>query len=174
MARVENNRTKPIQKNQGNFFYDDNEVEGNVTDSRLPHEFDTNGSYRSEAWEKIDHEEADQNYLSDRSPEYNGYYGDMNARDNIGADVYARTDHRGKGPKGWKRSDERIREDVCEALYNSYDVDASQIEVYVEEGIARLSGAVPTRRMKKIAENLTEKVGGIVDVQNEIQIRNTF
>ena len=32
--------------------------------------------------------------------------------------------HRGKGPKGYTRSDERIREHVCEVLSDDHHVDA--------------------------------------------------
>ena len=39
--------------------------------------------------------------------------------------------HRGRGPKGYTRSDERIREDVNDRLSDDPFVDASEIEVMV-------------------------------------------
>src|SRR3954453_14579983 len=43
--------------------------------------------------------------------------------------------YRGRGPKNYQRSDERIREDVCERLERDERVDASDLEVNVENGI---------------------------------------
>ena len=79
--------------------------------------------------------------------------------------------HFGKGPKNWKRSDELIREDVCEALYESYDVDATDIEVKVEEGLVTLSGSVNSRFAKKEAELCIEYLRGVVDIKNELKIK---
>ncbi len=77
----------------------------------------------------------------------------------------------GKGPKGWRRSDAMIREDVCEALaYDAY-VDAHDITVTVEEGEVTLDGTIPDRSHKRIAEQLTERVRGVVDVHNRLTVR---
>lgn len=80
-------------------------------------------------------------------------------------DEYRNT-HYGKGPKGWTRSDERIKEEVCEALYNSNEVDATEIEVSVKEGVVSLKGSVDTRSTKRIAEDLVDDISGVQDVQN--------
>src|SRR5262245_20667475 len=50
--------------------------------------------------------------------------------------------HAGKGPRGYRRSDARIYEDVCEALTRDGEVDASDVEVTVEDGQVMLSGTV--------------------------------
>ncbi|HEX2494143.1 MAG TPA: BON domain-containing protein, partial [Steroidobacter sp.] len=52
--------------------------------------------------------------------------------------------HRGKGPRGYRRSDERIREDVCDVLTDDPRVDASSIEVTVKDCEVTLSGATNT------------------------------
>lgn len=77
--------------------------------------------------------------------------------------------HFGKGPKNWQRSDERIREEACEALYRSYDVDASDIEVEVKDGCVFLRGTVDTRQTKKLAEDVVENISGVKDVQNQLR-----
>jgi BON domain len=77
----------------------------------------------------------------------------------------------GKGPKGWQRSDERIKEDVSEALARDPDIDASDIEVQVNQCEITLSGTVDDRRMKRLAEDCVERVFGVVDVQNQIRVR---
>lgn len=79
--------------------------------------------------------------------------------------------HFGKGPKGWKRSDERIKEEVCEALYHSRDVDASNIEVEVKDGCVYLKGEVDSRDTKRLAEDTVENVAGVRDVQNALMFR---
>lgn len=76
----------------------------------------------------------------------------------------------GKGPKGYKRSDERIREEVSEALYRDYHVDASEIEVDVKDGIVTLSGTVDSRQSKRAAEECIENLTGVSDVHNRIRI----
>lgn len=74
--------------------------------------------------------------------------------------------HFGKGPKGYKRPDLAIFEDVCDALFLSREVDASDIEVEVREGIVYLTGVVPDRRSKRLAEREIELISGVKDVQN--------
>lgn len=79
--------------------------------------------------------------------------------------------HRGRGPKGYRRSDETIREDVSEALYRSSEVDASEIEVSVDKGIVTLKGFTETRNQKKAAESAIENLAGIEDVYNDLRVR---
>lgn len=81
------------------------------------------------------------------------------------------SEHSGKGPKGWKRPDRLIKEDVCEALYRSSSVDASEIEVKISDGIVTLEGAVTDRPMKRMAERCLDRVKGIEDVQNRLSIK---
>ncbi|MFP5384880.1 MAG: BON domain-containing protein [Bacteriovoracia bacterium] len=78
----------------------------------------------------------------------------------------------GKGPRGYKRSDETIREDVSEALYRSSEVDASEIEVFVSEGEVKLKGTVSDRDQKKMAESVIENLAGVRDVFNELHVKN--
>jgi osmotically-inducible protein OsmY len=77
----------------------------------------------------------------------------------------------GIGPKGYRRSDERIREDVSEALARDRFVDASQIEVDVKDGRVILRGSVMERQMKRRAEDCVEHLSGVQDVRNEIEVR---
>jgi len=81
-------------------------------------------------------------------------------------------DYRGRGPKGYRRSDETIKEDACEALYRSSGVDATNIEVFVQKGIITLKGFVEDRDQKRMAEAAIEKLSGIDDVYNELRVKN--
>jgi hypothetical protein len=77
----------------------------------------------------------------------------------------------GKGPKNYVRSDERIREDVCEQLTHHPQVDASDIEVTVREGEVTLTGTVDTRMAKRAAEEAGDHVRGVKDVHNQLRVR---
>lgn len=77
--------------------------------------------------------------------------------------------HRGKGPVGYARSDERIKEQVCEALTDDHHIDASAIHVNVKDGEVTLTGTVPERRMKRLAEDCVERMSGVKDVTNNIK-----
>ncbi|HEU4700812.1 MAG TPA: BON domain-containing protein [Gemmatimonadales bacterium] len=78
--------------------------------------------------------------------------------------------HAGRGPRNWRRSDERICEDVNEALTRDPDVDATGIEVSVEHGEVTLKGDVDDRRMKRIAEDVAASVSGVHDVHNRLKV----
>jgi len=81
--------------------------------------------------------------------------------------------HRGRGPKGYQRFDERIREDICERLTEDPFIDASDIEVMVTGREVTLSGSVPSRGLRRRAEDLAEIVSGVAHVQNNIRVRNS-
>jgi hypothetical protein len=80
--------------------------------------------------------------------------------------------HQGKGPKGFTRSDERIREDINCRLTDDAHVDASNIEVSVEGGEVILTGTVPDRFEKRRAEDISEFVSGVKNVENRIRVKN--
>ena len=77
----------------------------------------------------------------------------------------------GRGPKGYRRSDDRIQEDVCEALSQHPGLDAGDIEVKVQNGEVTLSGTVSDRHDKRMAEDCAERCSGVQDVRNEIRVK---
>ena len=83
-----------------------------------------------------------------------------------------RGEHYGKGPKNWRRTDENIREEVCEALARDRRVDASDIDISVEDGLVLLTGWVNGREEKRQAEDCLEDVLGIHDIRNELHLRD--
>lgn len=78
--------------------------------------------------------------------------------------------HRGKGPRNYKRSDERIQEIISEAFSDDQYLDASEIEVQVKNGAVILEGKVEDRRSKWLAEDLAEDVMGVTHVENRLRI----
>jgi BON domain len=77
----------------------------------------------------------------------------------------------GRGPQGYKRSDERITEDINEELTQDPDIDAANIAVEVQNGEVTLKGTVPDRESKRRAEDLAESTSGVKQVQNQLRVR---
>jgi hypothetical protein len=80
----------------------------------------------------------------------------------------------GRGPKGYQRSDERIREDVSDRLMEHPELDASGLEVHVKAGVVTLTGDVDSRWAKRQAEDIAEGVGGVRDVMNQLSVRSGY
>jgi osmotically-inducible protein OsmY len=79
----------------------------------------------------------------------------------------------GRGPKGYRRSDDRIKEDINERLTQDPEIDAWEIEVQVEAGEVILTGTIDDRRAKHRAEDIAESVSGVKDVQNQIRVKKS-
>jgi osmotically-inducible protein OsmY len=78
--------------------------------------------------------------------------------------------HAGKGPQGFQRSDERIKELIHEALTDHAAIDATHVTVDVKNGEVVLTGTVDDRSAKRLAEDLVQRVNGVKDVQNQLRI----
>jgi len=77
----------------------------------------------------------------------------------------------GRGPKGYKRSDERVKEDICEQLWRSEDIDSSEVTITVKEGEVTLTGTVPERWMRHEIENIADSSMGVKDIDNNLRIQ---
>jgi hypothetical protein len=75
-----------------------------------------------------------------------------------------------RGPKGYQRSDQRIKEDICEHLMESAHIDSSEITIEVTEGMVIIEGTVPDRRMKHAIEDIAEAASGVNDVDNRVRV----
>jgi hypothetical protein len=78
--------------------------------------------------------------------------------------------HRGKGPRGYHRSDERIQDDINERLSDEGNLDATDIEVKVQNGEVTLTGNVADKQSKRLAEDIAEEVSGVSNVENKIKV----
>jgi hypothetical protein len=83
-------------------------------------------------------------------------------------------DYSGRGPRDYRRSDERIREEISDRLTDDYRVDASDITIQVKDGEVTLSGTVSTRDQKRRAEDLAETISGVRDVTNNIRVNRNM
>lgn len=79
--------------------------------------------------------------------------------------------HAGRGPRSYKRQDNRIEEDVNEQLTRHSMIDASDIEVQVQDGEVTLRGYVDSRDAKRMAEDVAESVFGVKDIHNQIKVK---
>ncbi|WEX73813.1 BON domain-containing protein [Sinorhizobium numidicum] len=105
-------------------------------------------------------------FLERAGDEVASWFGDEEAERRRNMDQF-----RGKGPKGYTRSDSRIQEDVSDRLSDEGALDASDIEVSVVNGEVQLSGFVDSKWAKRRAEDCVEGVSGVTHVQNNIRVR---
>ena len=77
----------------------------------------------------------------------------------------------GRGPRGYRRGDERIREDVCDRLTDDPRIDASDVDVEVKDGEVTLGGSVRSRDEKRFAEDVIERISGVRDVNNNLKVK---
>jgi hypothetical protein len=76
----------------------------------------------------------------------------------------------GLGPKGYQRKSFRIIKEACEILAQDKYLDASGIQVGIDEKVLFLRGEVLSRSDKKRAETLVENIPGIIDVANQLVV----
>lgn len=116
-----------------------------------PRRFDP--AYRREPFEQASYELA-------------SWFGDHLSERHREADI----SHRGLGPEGYRRSDERISEDIHDHLTEDPALDARFIQVAVADGEVTLSGRVANRWSKHRAEHCVEDIGGVGHVQNNLRV----
>lgn len=88
-----------------------------------------------------------------------------------GEDVGGSQSFRGRGPKGYRRSDDRIREEACDCLTDDSRIDASEIECTVKNGEVVISGTVRTREERRRIEDVLERLSGVQHVQNNVRVK---
>lgn len=112
----------------------------------------------------------DRDWWDRTKDEVASWFGDDEAERRRKMDRRYMSGHRGKGPKNYHRSEERIREDVCDRLADDDMVDASEIEVQVQGTEVVLTGYVPSREQKRRAEDLVESVSCVRNVENRLRV----
>jgi hypothetical protein len=124
--------------------------------------------YRGEDW-RGPHGGRGRDWMDRAGDEVSSWFGDEEAARRREMDR-RRGGHYGRGPRGYRRSDERITEDINDRLTDDWQLDASDIEISVTDGEVTLSGSVENREDKRRAEDLAESVSGVRDVQNNIRV----
>lgn len=81
--------------------------------------------------------------------------------------------YRGRGPKGYTRTDELLKEVICEQLTDDPFIDASGVSVDVEKSEVTLRGSVRDRRQKYAIEDLVADVVGVNEIHNHLSVAET-
>lgn len=157
-------RSDRDREGPSSFAYGRDERGGDWSQDRYPHDLQRHGQQQS-------------NYQQD---DYQRDYGEDPGR-RWGSDSRYGNDrdsqsqsHRGKGPKGYQRSDERLKEVICERLTDDPRIDASEITLTVSGGTVKLTGLVDNRRDKFEVEELVSQCSGVKDVDNQLRVQSGF
>lgn len=111
----------------------------------------------------------DRDWWDRASDKVASWFGDDDAERRVNRDE--RQNHRGKGPKNYKRSEDRIMEDVCVRLSEHPDIDASDIMVTVDGTEVTLTGTIDSKQAKRKAEDICESVTGVSEVHNQLRMK---
>lgn len=115
-------------------------------------------------------ESEDRSWWDRTTDEVSSWFGDDEAERRRERDRQQQGQYRGKGPRNYSRSDDRIKEDINDRLSDDPFIDASDIEVTVNNGDVTLTGTVDHRSTKRRAEDLAEAVSGVKNVENRIRV----
>lgn len=69
--------------------------------------------------------------------------------------------------------EDRLLAAISDALTDHPELDASGLEVEINDGLVTLSGSVPSDGMKTLAEALVQAVSGVRRVENALEIVDT-
>jgi osmotically-inducible protein OsmY len=125
--------------------------------------------YRNPHYQDRQWRDDDQRFPESRSERLSRWWGDR-SDESMSSNEGLQSKFKGKGPKSYKRSDQRIEEDVNDILTDEGALDASNIDVKVIDGDVTLTGTVSNRREKRLAEDIAESVSGVRNVQNQIRV----
>jgi len=67
-------------------------------------------------------------------------------------------------------SDDMIWDNVRQRLASDADVRGAALEVTVKEGVVTIKGRVHTEKGRKKATDITKKVKGVVNVDNQLKL----
>jgi osmotically-inducible protein OsmY len=127
--------------------------------------------YNRRSWSGGDHGRGrgneERSFWERASDEVSSWFGDDDAGRRRRQDQ-----HRGRGPRNYTRSGDRIREDVSDRLTDDWRVDATEIEVTVSGTEVTLTGTVTSRDQRRRAEDIAESVSGVTHVQNNLRVKH--
>ncbi|EHP44113.1 hypothetical protein OR16_03982 [Cupriavidus basilensis OR16] len=121
-----------------------------------------------EADDDRDHEHEDRGVLYNVGRRIGEAVGDLFGRH----ERYRYQEHESyAGPRGYQRSDDSIRDQICERLSWARRVDVSDVSVDVSNGVVSLSGTVRDRGQKYYIEEVADDTYGVIEVNNDIRVR---
>jgi len=160
------------EREPGYGFYDRDDFASRRSESGGRHQYEQRfdpPSYSRDRYERENRMNTgggERGFIDKASDEVASWFGDTDAEHRRQMDQY-----RGVAPKGYTRSDDRIREDVSDRFTDDPYIDASDITITVANSEVTLSGNVNTRDQRRRAEDVAEYVSGVKHVQNNIRVR---
>jgi osmotically-inducible protein OsmY len=88
---------------------------------------------------------------------------------NTGGHIH-KTSYSGLGPRCYQRSSTRIEEEINERLTRDAYIDASDIDITIEQDRVLLEGHVKDAYAKQHAERIAAQVHGVHQVENRLHI----
>jgi osmotically-inducible protein OsmY len=79
----------------------------------------------------------------------------------------------GANSYSYNPTDEELSEELCELLFNEPNIDASHIDLEVQDGLVNIKGSAPNLKMKQLAEKVIQSFPGVNQVINSIVINST-
>lgn len=79
----------------------------------------------------------------------------------------------GVGPRGYRRSDDRVHDDICFLLTDDPRIDAREITVEVRDGEVHLRGTVDSARTRRLVWSIVDGISGVHDVISELRVRRS-
>lgn len=86
------------------------------------------------------------------------------------AEAWDQAPYVGLGPQGYTRSDERIREDICDELTRRWDIDPRLVAVTVRDGEVTLKGTVESLEMRRFVDEVASACTGVTQVYDQLRI----
>lgn len=132
------------------------------------------GSYGTQGYGWSEPWQGSRQGFEERHRDWGGEGGRSYGQGSMGPGAWSeqRGMHAGKGPRGYRKSDQRLHDEVSDALTRDPGVDATEIDVKVENGEVTLTGTVQDRNQKRMAEHCAERVEGVQDVHNQVRVKN--
>ena len=129
---------------------------------------DTSRGYRDNRWRGERHGDRDRDDDEEHGALYNlGHRIGQAVSDWFGPD----DGEKRTGPRGYTRTDERIRDEICERLTFTTGLDVREVSVDVDKGKVTLGGTVHTRSQKYDIEDLADNTFGVTEVENNIRVQ---
>lgn len=132
--------------------------------------------YRGRSYDRgyeSDYDRDERGWFDKAADEVASWFGDEEAERRRRRDA-RNQGYRGRGPRNYSRSDERIKEDINDRLTDDFYLDASDIDVEVSNGEVTLTGTVESRFAKRRAEDIAEDVSGVSHLENRLRVNENF
>ncbi|MBX9696289.1 MAG: BON domain-containing protein [Cyanobacteria bacterium] len=128
--------------------------------------------YESDVYNREQRDVLGRSYQNPRDREYSGMANPLSPYYGVDRFSYRKQqlDKVRRNPRNYKRSDERISDDIHERIDRHLDLDAREVDIIVSNGEVTIKGTVQDREDKRLIEEVAEDVFGVKNVQNLLRV----